>query len=412
MKRQLFLLSATAMLFIAAGCVKTTNTAKNSNTDSRSVSASLVIFYEQQTILGFEPGGTPHGTSILYRKDGISSRPTVVSSRGDEHNLGSTEYSVKGGKLEKKSLNNSGAWTSTQTTTMFDFSGTKMAEDTAHLQNGLMPASLTNNDSSMTATATMACSETVDAGPCPITFHLKIVNNTAKTEKTLEQKDFPNTVGTNYRAEPVAFTGDDTQLIVYITQVGDFINPASFNIVNLSDYSVTQPLKANYPNPKDPSNVDRLNFIRASADGTAIWAERDFGDQVATGELLKITVSPWSVEKVADITPIIESFEVKPDGSGVIQQVSSGGFSYLDLATGLKKVLADQGYFLGWSHDGQYYLYRVYDDNGNGLGPYRLMVGSMTTGTQTEIVRQSVTAQSVKTTTKVGDILYAPVGIW
>lgn len=405
-----FLLSVmSALLLVAVGCTKTTSTVNNQNVSSVSVASAPTIFYEQKTITGFEAGGTPFGPSFIYRKDEVKGNPHRILALDSGRAFPSvlSNFSIENGELTQRERGSDSL-----TTTSYTFSGKQLRETQESIQAGFTPATLTNKDGSITVTAIMACSEVVENGPCGIMFHLKITNSKIGTEKTFEQKDFPNSEGGNFRAEPTAFTPDGKHLIVYVTQFGDFINPASFNVINLSDYSVTQLLKANYPNPKDPKNVDRLNYIRTSADGATIWAERDFGEQVTTGELLKIAVSPWSVQKVSDITPSIESKDLKPDDSGAILQSSDGGFSLLNFASGKKQTLADQGYFLGWSRDGQYYLYQVYDDNGNGLGPFRLMVGSMATGTQTEIVRQTVTSSNVKTTTKVGDILYAPVGIW
>ncbi len=396
------------LLLAGAGCSQRISDQENLG-QQKDVSLQPKIFYEQKTIAGFEPGGTPFGPSVLYRKDGVKGQPQKVLSldSGSAFPSVTSNFSVGDGYLVQRERGSDSL-----TATKYTVSGNKVHEITEPVHIGFTPRNLISHDGSTQATTTMYCPQVVLEGPCGFTFRLDVTSSLAGVSKTLEQKDFPGVEGGNFFAEPVAFTADNKQLIVYVTQVGDYINPASLYAMNVSDYSVTQLLKANYPNPKDPKNIDRLTSIRTSSDGTAIWAERDFGEQVATGELLKITLSPWDVQKVADITPLIESHELKPDDTGVILQSPNGGFSYLDFSTRKTHRLTEQGNFLGWSHDGKYYLYRVYDDVYNGLGPYRLMVGSMVTGAQTEIVRQTVTAQSMKTTTKVGDILYAPVGIW
>lgn len=414
MKRLSILISATSiLLFVATGCTKTTNRANNQNTSFGSVATAPTIFYEQQTITGFEPGGTPHGTSVLYRKDGINGTPVAVSSRSDEHVLGNTEYSVKNNHLIRTVQSSTGLWTATQTLTTFDFSVTNISEETQQLLDGIPQARLSTKGGTVIAVATMSCAEEVDAGPCPITFHLKITDSALATEKTFDEKSFsmPNLSG--IRAEPIAFSPDQSRLFVFLSGIGESWDPAGIYSIDLKSFAIKNLLQSQAPDlTKDKTRVTRINVLRPSRDGNSIYIERDYEAREGDGELLRLNLQTLDIQKVVSVTTLVQGFQLQPDDSGAILQSSNGGFSLLDFASGQKQVLADQGYFLGWSHDGACYLYQVYDDNGNGLGPFRLMVGSMTTGVQTEIVRQTVTAQSVKTTTKVGDTLYAPVGIW
>lgn len=414
MKRFSILLSA-GLLFIAVGCTKMTNTVENQNVSSSSSSpvSTPVIFYEQKTIDGFEPGGTPFGPSVLYRKDGVNGVPTPILSLDAERAFQSvtSTFSIVNGELIQTTRKSTGDWSATQTKMTYDFSGKKIGESTENEQAGFIPIRLANNDGSVTATATMECSEQVDAGPCPVTFHLTIQKS--GMEKILAAKDFSTPNLSGIRAEPAAFSPNGSRLFVFLSGIGESFDPAGVYAIDLATFAIQQLLQSNAPDlTKDKTQITRISVVHRSVDGDTLYIERDFGPQAETGELVALNLQTLSIQKVMNVTPSIQSFQLRPDDSGTILQSSNGGFSLLDFASGQKQVLADRGYFLGWSNDGQYYFYRIYDDIHNGLGPFRLMVGSMTTREQTEIVRQTVTAQSVETTTKVGDILYAPVGIW
>lgn len=368
------------------------------------------IFYEKNIITRFDNAGNPFGTSTLFRKDGVSGKPQKVLNKPKEHQLDSvtSSYGVEDGKLVQTITSDSG----TVSTVAYDFFGTKQGETKAYFILPSFPASLTNSERTAKAVTSEQCTKLVAEGPCPKTFSLAIEKPVGFTVKTLYSADIPGTESGNFYALPIAFSKDGLKLFLFVSQFGDSLNPSSFDEVDLHTFAVTQLLAANIPVDANVQSIEGLNFIRKSADGTALFVEKTFGDPQKSNQLLKITLEPWSVQSVATVPEGVQAQELKPDDTGVVQQKSDGGFSLIGFSTGASTALATQGYFLQWSHDGAYYLYRVLDDNHNGLGSYKLMVGSVASGKKTEIVRQTVTAQSVGTTTKIGDILYAPVGIW
>lgn len=378
--------------------------------ERRMVIPGIKVFYEKQIITRFDDAGNPYGISVLYRQDGVGGKKYALLTRNDEHRLDSVQsvYNIQDGKLVQTVATDNGA----VTTALYEFSGSTLGRTTTNFVASTFPASLTSADGAVKVITSEPCTKEVAEGPCPMTFSLSIEKPVGKVVRRLMAKDIPGTGAGNFYALPVAFSKDGQKLFLFVSQFGDSLNPASFDAVDLHTFSVTQLLVAHHPADADVQSIDGLSFICTSADGTTLFVEKTFGDPQKSNQLLKITLEPWTVQTIATVPEGVQAQELKPDDSGVVQQKSEGGLSLIDFSTGVSTTLTQQGYFLQWSHDGKYYLYRILDDNHNGLGPYKLMVGSLETGEQKEIVRQTVTAQSYGTSTRAGDILYAPVGIW
>lgn len=388
-----------------------------------------IIFYEKNIISSFDSAGNPIGQKTIIRQDGLNGKPRTIFSYPGNHQLGNSSDVILHSQRLLVQYREQGDGVSVEPTSplvrvTLDFSGQELERNVVTTKDQVRPDEQIpqSDDRRWAAAISVICAEQEPEGPCHDDFSIMVmdVRNGKKNEYTGTSLHIPMPMAKT--VDLVGFNTASTDLIVRVHEQQEAGYDAILSIALESGEVKT--LWQNAVSDLGPDAVLIPVFAPRYLEHLSVGTPERFNDHVYFQKYLMtgnstLTQFDLGTETFRDILTAAMDFgvHIDPTERYVAYNADQRVVIY-DMHEDANRQTQLTGTVFGWSSNGRYIATETLTHQ-TVAGPKSGVVAQFPEGVIKTIFRQTSLGNAYQlgqenqaTISKVGDVLYATIGLY